>query len=580
MQAGRHAGATQVAGSPGPWPLAARAPGLAAVTITHQTGSIQPDGMARRLDELRPLASTSRLFTAALLALVLVADAGRTAPWAYALVAAFSALTLLGLWRETTGRGISIHPVQFLVMVLMAVGVVRGTEHGMLLLPVMVQPLLMVNMLHGARWGTLTAAMAAAGLLIELSPPGIDLQALLPAMGLLLAVPFAALVSRPIAALRQRIQLAARLEHELDPRRGVQAVGLAMAQQLRAVVGGQRVVVCHRDAEQATVLVSDDDDGDYRASATLAERVLQGLADLPVVAMAVDTRRAGDSGFTGDVLALQRPAAITQVTQLAALLGAERLQLVPDAPGQRRSGWMLVCHGPGGRAGRPWPLRPLAAFAMDMRRLLQQASYVDTLQAEIAAHERERIGRDLHDSALQPYLGLKFAIEGLAMNCAPDNPLHAQVQDLRGVCDAELRELRETVSALRSGRPRGENTLVPALRRQATRFAGLFGIQTTLDLPDELATSRALSGAVLHMVNEALNNVRRHTRAQQVWVTLAQETDRLHLVVRDDAGQRSGQPAPTFEPRSLSERARELGGSLTMRRHLDLDTEIHITVPI
>jgi signal transduction histidine kinase len=275
------------------------------------------------------------------------------------------------------------------------------------------------------------------------------------------------------------------------------------------------------------------------------------------------------------------------VRQIATLLEAHRLQLVPDAPGEARTGWVLVTYartglgeaGSGPRNG-PWPLRPLAAFAAEMRRLVQQASYVDTLQAEIAAHERARIGRDLHDSAVQPYLGLKFAIDVVAQRCAADNPLHAQVQDLRQFCETELNELRDTVAVLRNGDLRGDNSLVPALRRQAKRFATLFGIETTLDVPDALVASRALSGAVLHMVNEALNNVRRHTKAKNVRVQLTLEPALLHLVVRDDAGQRSGFPAPSFHPRSLSERARELGGSLELRRHNGLDTEIHIVIPM
>lgn len=554
------------------------------------TASIEADFVARRTDEMRPLATTSRVATLWILLLVLWSEGG-TQGWALILVVAALLWTSVNLWRETTGRGMGLGGPVFLASAIpMMLLVVHSTEHGGLLIAMVIHPLTMTTLLYGLRTGLAAAAVGAVGLLLSWQPFGFNGQHLLPALGVLTLPVIATLVTRPMAALRQRIQLAADLERELDPRRGLQSVGLVIVDRLRLATAAQRVILCHRDAEVPTVLVADQDDSAYEASPTFAARLLPLLTELPVGVMSLDTRAIVGSGFTGDVAAATRQAIEPRVRQIADLLEAQTLQLVPDTPGETRSGWILVAYGRAGAPGQagsdtstsagPWPLRPLAAFAADMRRLLQQASYVDTLQAEIAAHERARIGRDLHDSAVQPYLGLKFAIDVVAQRCTPDNPIHAQVQDLRQFCEAELGELRDTVAVLRTGGVRGDNSLVPALRRQAKRFATLFGIETTLELPDELVVSRALSGAVLHMVNEALNNVRRHSKARNVWVKLSRDDTALQLVIRDDAGQRTGFPTAHFEPRSLSERARELGGTLEISRHNGLDTEIRITIPV
>jgi signal transduction histidine kinase len=82
------------------------------------------------------------------------------------------------------------------------------------------------------------------------------------------------------------------------------------------------------------------------------------------------------------------------------------------------------------------------------------------------------------------------------------------------------------------------------------------------------------------MVNEALNNVRRHTVARSVWVTLRAAGRQLHLQIQDDAGRRQGEPAPPFLPQSLSQRTQDLGGTLRIERVGGLDTEIHISVPL
>lgn len=544
---------------------------------------IESNLVARRLDEMRPLSTTSRVATLWIVLLALWSQGG-TEAWALAVAGLALLWTAFNLWRETTGRGSALGgPVFFMAAIPMMLILVHNTVHGGLLIPLVIHPLTMITLLHGVRLGMTAATVGAVGLLMSLRPPGIDTQHLLPAFGLLLLPLIATLATRPVAALRQRVLLAAELERELDPRRGLQSVGLVIADRLRLATGAQRMIVCHRDAEQPTVLVADQDDSAYEASPALAARLLPLLAELPAELMSLVAGHAAD-GLNCDLPVATRLAIEPRVRQIADLLEAQTLQLVPDAPREERSGWFLVAYGRdrhnAPKDGSPWPLRSLAAFAAEMRRLLQQASYVDTLQAEIAAHERARIGRDLHDSAVQPYLGLKFAIEVVAQRCTPDNPLHAQVQDLRQFCETELNELRDTVAVLRSGELRGDNSLVPALRRQAGRFATLFGIETTLEAPDPFVASRALSGAVLHMVNEALNNVRRHSKARKVWVRLARDEHALQLVIRDDAGQRTGFPSPSFEPRSLTERARELGGTLEMSRHNGLDTQIRITIPV
>lgn len=539
------------------------------------------EGVARRAQEVTSLAAAQRVSMVVLLGLVLL-SADRSQPYVWVLIAVFGVTALLNLWRASTGRtGSYAKPWFYWSSAAVVVLIARGTSGGVMLLVLFLYPLTMCTVMHGLRHGFALGAAAAAVWMLDLRGWGMEQTDALPALAMVLLPVITSVASYPVAALRQRIQLVAELDQQLDPRRGLVAVGLEVGERLRQATAARRVLICHRDAETPTVLVCDADEGAYAASAALGDRVLAMLADLPAAPHAFDARDARRSGGPSNAQQwADQPPPGASLEDLAQLLDADHLQLVPDAPGKASTSWMLVAYGPDtGWRHRPWPLQPLAGFAADLRRLLQQASYVDRLQEEIAAHERSRIGRDLHDSALQPYLGLKFAIEGLALRCDPGNPLQVQIQELRGVCDSELVELRRTVSALRAGDTSGENSLAAALQRQCSRFARLFEIQVELQVPAELPASRTLVSALLHMVNEALNNVRRHTQAQRVWIHLSDVPGALQLVIRDDAGQRSGKAAPDFEPRSLTERARELGGVLELRRPNGLDTEIHITVP-
>jgi signal transduction histidine kinase len=80
------------------------------------------------------------------------------------------------------------------------------------------------------------------------------------------------------------------------------------------------------------------------------------------------------------------------------------------------------------------------------------------------------------------------------------------------------------------------------------------------------------------MVNEALTNARRHTSARAVTVLLdVNQTDVL-LRLRNDHGPEETLPAD-FLPRSLTERATELGGGVEVNHQPDF-TEIVITLPL
>jgi signal transduction histidine kinase len=92
------------------------------------------------------------------------------------------------------------------------------------------------------------------------------------------------------------------------------------------------------------------------------------------------------------------------------------------------------------------------------------------------------------------------------------------------------------------------------------------------------ALRRSLAQAVFHMVNEALNNARRHTQARRVEIELKVIERQLKLCVRNDHGGRAMAPT-AFHPRSLSERAQAFGGQVEVSTQAD-QTDIVITMPL
>jgi signal transduction histidine kinase len=224
-------------------------------------------------------------------------------------------------------------------------------------------------------------------------------------------------------------------------------------------------------------------------------------------------------------------------------------------------------------------LRWLHALMQELLPLLERADLLEQLQDETTARERERIGRDLHDSAVQPYLGLKYGLEALSRMAGPDNPVSPQIAQLVQMTNDELQVLRDMVSGLRRGQDPGRPApALAALQRQAQRFESLYGLKVDVQLPAQAPPLHgSLAKALLHLFNEALTNVRRHTQATSVTVQFDVQPERLCMRLRND---RAGATAPApFTPRSLSERAREFGGQVRVS-HPPGCTEVAIELPL
>jgi signal transduction histidine kinase len=97
--------------------------------------------------------------------------------------------------------------------------------------------------------------------------------------------------------------------------------------------------------------------------------------------------------------------------------------------------------------------------------------------------------------------------------------------------------------------------------------------------------------ALYRIAQEALTNVRKHARASRVEVSLAQEDGSLCLRIVDDgrgfevaaaAGLPKGTQGrtPRFGLRSMSERARLVGGQLTVRSEPAQGTVLEARVPV
>ncbi len=148
--------------------------------------------------------------------------------------------------------------------------------------------------------------------------------------------------------------------------------------------------------------------------------------------------------------------------------------------------------------------------------------------------ERARLARDLHDGPIQDLVGLNMQLGLLLAGDA--SPASDALKAIRREVRDLLAELRQVCSELR---PPMLDTigLGAALRVLADEWSSQADIPIALDLPPDAAL-RSLPNEVsvnlYRLAQEALTNIARHARAQNVTVNLAFENARLTLTIRDD----------------------------------------------
>lgn len=182
---------------------------------------------------------------------------------------------------------------------------------------------------------------------------------------------------------------------------------------------------------------------------------------------------------------------------------------------------------------------------------------VDRLASDAAETERQRIVHDLHDSVIQPYIGLQMGLAVVLQKLILGVDARENVERLiRGV-DVEIANLRHYMVGLKDGGESGGG-LLSAVRRFAGKFTEATGIAVLVEAGADIRVSDRLATELFQMVVEGLSNVRRHTSSTRVTIALVYGNG--HFILRMENDVAAGAVPVSFTPRSIMERAAALGG--------------------
>ncbi len=192
---------------------------------------------------------------------------------------------------------------------------------------------------------------------------------------------------------------------------------------------------------------------------------------------------------------------------------------------------------------------------------------LNALEREAAVSgERHLLAGELHDSIAQSLAFLKIQVQLMRHAVQSGNPV--EIQKVLEEIDVGVREsygdVRELLVHFRT-RTNTED-IEPALATTLRKFEHQTGLKTSLTMAGHgLPLSPDLQMQVLHIVQEALSNVRKHARASQVWLDVQQQPV-WRFEVRDNgmgfSPENQAQDETHVGLRIMTERAQRIGAAL------------------
>ena len=213
------------------------------------------------------------------------------------------------------------------------------------------------------------------------------------------------------------------------------------------------------------------------------------------------------------------------------------------------------------------------------QQLRENARQVERLAV---VEERNRMAREMHDTVGHRLTVAAVQLEG-AQRLIPNNPERAAqiVGTVREQVREALNELRQTVARLREPLE-SELELLPSIRHLADAFADATSLEVHLSLPDAIPeVSGPIHQALYRTTQEALTNIQRHAQANQAWLKLVLDENRLVLSISDDGhGYPQTEQPGGFGLIGLRERAGLLGGKLTLGTRPEGGAQLTLSLPM
>lgn len=222
------------------------------------------------------------------------------------------------------------------------------------------------------------------------------------------------------------------------------------------------------------------------------------------------------------------------------------------------------------------PLMFLSAVMTEARRTQESLREASSKLIAAQEQERHRIARELHDDLGQRLALLSVNLKGLTN---PDPSLKPSVSDLVGQVEVIASTTRDISHGLYPSQLEYLG-LGSAVKRLCDDFGRGKHALITLNIGTLPQLESTVSVCIYRVLQEALQNIIRHSHAKNVHVSLTTENARIVLMIADDGiGFDTAQRASGMGLLSMRQRVESLGGAINIASGGNIGMRIHVRVP-
>lgn len=295
----------------------------------------------------------------------------------------------------------------------------------------------------------------------------------------------------------------------------------------------------------------------------------------------------------GEVSICHDPANDAELRRLVAFNSCDMVVCIPLVVGLGIYGLLIFGHPKAGFFDEE-RVELLQAIAQQAMTALQNALlYRDLKQekeriADIQEEARKKLARDLHDGPTQSVGAIAMRVSFARRLITRDASAAAEeLFKIEELARRTTKEIRQMLFTLRPLVLESEG-LIPALKQLAEKMLENHNQNVIVEAPNNVVDDMEVGklGVIFFIVEEAVNNARKHAKADHIWIRLKRNKDLILLEVQDDGvGFNLSAVEADYERRgslgmvNLHERAELVNGVLRIDSAEGKGTRVAVTIP-
>lgn len=228
----------------------------------------------------------------------------------------------------------------------------------------------------------------------------------------------------------------------------------------------------------------------------------------------------------------------------------------------------------------------------DLRSITGQIGEVQQIQnfgvsiIRAQEEERKRIAREIHDGPVQSMANILMRSE-FCLKLLEQDPskIRTELLGLISVVRNSLKDIRKIIFDLRP-MVLGDLGLIPALKRYIKQYQQEYDIYVEFTISGrERQLDTILEIALFRIIQEALTNIKKHSKAKQVAIKAEFLADKVNVIIKDNGCGFNAEQVPAGKSQEgfgligMRERIQLLKGTWNIKSTPGQGTEISLSLP-